>query len=108
MEFFHNVFLEDLKDLSGYRINKALKVWRKTNSNFPTIADIRRIAQDFDYDLTLPEQKHRIMHQRARNKNMGIFMMSVAEQDLINYEEKHGKLNVSVGWAQSYDETFNN
>lgn len=104
--FHYKIFLEDLSDISSYRISESLKIHRKDNSNFPTAAEIRAIGREMDYNLTQPQQKHRIMHQRARNKNMGLFMNDDQERELEEYELKHGKINLSLDWAGSYDELF--
>lgn len=106
--FHYKTFLEDLSDISSYRISESLKDHRRDSSKFPTVAEIRAIGRKMDYNLTQDQQKHRIMHQRARNKNMGVFMNDEQEQALEEYESKHGKINLSLGWAGSYDDLFNN
>ena len=105
-KIIHNSFYQTVKDLPSEKIDRAFKFYIKSNSNFPTPSDIRKIVKDLDYSLTPHEEKFRIMHNRARNKNMGIFFQG--EEELEAYETKYGKIDTTKSWAETYDEVFNN
>jgi hypothetical protein len=108
MEYYYDIYFADLKDLSGYRVCKALRHLRQNQSKFPNVSDIRAIAQDLDYDLTKEEKEFKIMFFRARNKFLDseFFLTDYQEKNLADYEKKFGKINVSITWEKSYEEKF--
>ncbi len=101
------LFEAELKDLPGYRVNKAMIEYRKLNSKFPTPREIRNLVEEYDYDLTKEERLHKTMWQRAKTRKMAGYLLAPHELDsLQRYEKKYGDIEVSEKWHDSFDRIF--
>ncbi len=104
---YYSIFFECLQDLSGIRINRAMKQYLKINKKFPTPAHIREIVNNYDYELMEEEKLYRKMHMRAKTKSFGEHHLNnIEKKQLEEYEKENGEINYKVRWEIGYTNYF--
>lgn len=102
---FCDVYLAKLNDLPVGRVKRALDYFVTNKKDFPTIAEVREKVEELDFDLLPKEQEFRIMHGRARNRRLGVFIQELDQLEA--YEKEHGEIDSTKDWISEYDRIFN-
>ncbi|MGB0405588.1 MAG: hypothetical protein ACPGDB_05345, partial [Fusobacterium sp.] len=81
----------------------------KNNSKFPTPAAIRKIAENYDDELTEREIEFRKMYRIAFTRNTGY--MDMKQLSILDkYEKENSKIIITKNqnWIEEYDRLFCN
>lgn len=102
--------MQELKELSGAKANRALIDYKNNNSSFPTIKKIKDLIESYDFKLTKQERTHRIMWNRKKTiTKLASYLVTPSDQEQLNvYESKYGEINLSTQWFEDFNEKFCN